>query len=75
MKVQKDGDITIPADILNAIEELPDTTQGSFKKWEQWEDDIILKFYRKKPKAELAKIMGVAETSLRARYKKLNGGI
>ncbi len=66
--------VTIPDDILQRIEKVKDAKIGCWgHKWKPWEDEVLRKFWQKKDKRELAKLIGVHVNTARNRYKELMG--
>ena len=67
--------VTIPDDILKRLEKVKDAKIGcGGHKWKPWEDEVLRKFWQKKDKRELAKLIGVHVNTARNRYKELMGG-
>lgn len=48
--------------VIAELDALPDK-----KRWEEWQDDIIRKYYGKKTTAAIAKVLGKAVSTVRGR--------
>jgi len=60
----------ISAEMLSKLEALQDGTTGKII-FTPKEDEIILQFWEKKNKAELSKLLGYSENTIRNRFKEL----
>jgi len=60
--------IKISKSMLDELEAIPDA-----KQWSEEKDAILLRYGKKKTWAGIAKILGYAPNSCRARYEKLMG--
>ena len=56
------------------IESLPDAKDTKPKKFTPEHDAILLEFWNKKSKKDIARIIGYAECTLRKRYEELTRG-
>lgn len=62
--------VKISADVIAKLEKLKDAGKTPLKLTEE-QEAIILEYYNKKDKIELAKFIGISENSLRRHYKRL----
>ena len=62
---------TISDEMRKKIEALKDSTRAHFKEFTEEEDAIILEYYVKKNKEELAKALGSCAETVKKRYKVL----
>ena len=65
----KSHKIVIPQDILSQIESLPN--RKCEIKWQDWEDEVILKYCGIKSFTAIGKILGKTRTATTERYHKL----
>ena len=61
----------ISAEMLSKLEALQNGTVGKVI-FTPEEDEMILQFWEKKNKAELSKLLGYSENTIRNRFKELN---
>lgn len=68
----KTSSAEIPENILSALESMPDTSTGSkHKKFEPWQDAVLLKYWHVKKQQDLSKLIGRCIYSCRERYNEL----
>lgn len=69
----KKNPIIIPSDILEELEKVPSNKKGcSLIKWKDWEDKILLEYWKTKNKEKLSKLIGHCLSSCRNRFRELN---
>lgn len=62
----------IPADILSALESMPDSISGSkHKEFKPWQDAVLLKYWHVKKQQDISKLIGRCIYSCRERYNEL----
>jgi len=65
----------IPAEALAELEALPDAIESQKKvTWDPWQDEVLLRTWRIKRQADVAKIIGVSQGTARKRYRELTDG-
>ena len=62
---------TISEDMLAKIDALRDTERTPPRQFTEEQDAIILTFYKKKNKGDLAKLIGCCQSTMRRRYLEL----
>jgi hypothetical protein len=68
-------EVEIPKGVQEQLEQVEDTHIGPPRaKWQDWEDKVLLDYWHKKPKREVARTLGKSEEVCRRRYRYLTGG-
>jgi hypothetical protein len=66
--------VEIPQDVHEQLEQVEDVQIGPPRaKWQDWEDKVLLDYWEKKPKREVARTLGKSEEVCRRRYRWLTG--
>lgn len=63
--------VVISKEMLAKIDSLRDTERTPPKQFSIEQDAIMLKYYEKKNKKDLAELLGVCQSTMRKRYKEL----
>lgn len=63
--------VTIPAEIAEGLDSLPERNDSRKMMLEPWVDEAIKKYWRTKRKADIAKMLGISEGVLRRRAEEL----
>ena len=63
--------IEIPADIVEALERLPDRNESRKMFLPEWVDEALKQYWRKCRKADVARMLGYSEGVLRRRAEEL----
>lgn len=58
-------------DTLRKIQALPDEYNGVAHRFTPEEDDVILKYWKRKSQKEISRLMGLSNSTLKKRYRKL----
>lgn len=63
--------VTIPSEIAEALDSLPERNDSRKMVLEPWIDDALRQYWNSKRKADVAKMLGVSENVLRRRAREL----
>lgn len=65
-------EVTIPADVLKQLDDLPDKRNGYEPiAFEPWQDKVLLEYWSRKTQEDVAKIVGFGVKKCKQRYREL----
>lgn len=70
-KVMPYEPVELPADLIAELEALDEPFATKKTRWTDRQDAILLGYWEKKTKADVAKLVGLNESTCRTRYKYL----
>ena len=62
------------AETISKIEALPDEYNGVAHRFTADEDEMLRRYWKRKNQKDIARLMGLSISTLKARYRKLMGG-
>jgi hypothetical protein len=62
-------DVDIPDEIRDTFDSLPDKQAYNERKWEKWEDVLLLEYWPKKTHSSVAQALKVAVATAMKRYR------